>query len=303
MLIEEIKHDAVDANSDLGTLLRKCELLAAELGSQPLEDWLIWESNGYPEGAEFPNYRIWTLEIRGDFAGPYRAQIPNYSIPLSYIPANERGYYKNYKCAQSIASIEALIKECENQPSGALRVSTKDLASVLGTKVWQGYSCIEAWAQYPKGELVEVLNAVRNRILDFVLAVSKIHPTVASGGNTEGALESKEVNQVFHTTIYDDSTNIAGSSTEISITMNIIAWDFSSLAGLLRKKGVQEENIDELKQALESDEPPEDPNSFGPKVSEWIVKMSGKAADGSRDIGIGGAGSFLGQVLGKYFGF
>ena len=47
-LLEDIQSAAVDSNSDLGTILRKCKLLAARLGSKTLENWLIYESNGYP---------------------------------------------------------------------------------------------------------------------------------------------------------------------------------------------------------------------------------------------------------------
>lgn len=78
-LLEDIQNSAVDANSDLGTLLRKCKLLAARLGSQPLEDWLIWESNGYPDDVPVPDYRIWSLEVKGDFVDPVRIiqDVPN----------------------------------------------------------------------------------------------------------------------------------------------------------------------------------------------------------------------------------
>jgi hypothetical protein len=24
-----------------------------------LEDWLVWESNGYPDNVEVPEYRVW----------------------------------------------------------------------------------------------------------------------------------------------------------------------------------------------------------------------------------------------------
>jgi len=63
-LIEEIQREAVDSKSDLGMLLRKCKLLAARLGSKPLEDWLLWESNGYPGDVQVPDYRIWPLELK-----------------------------------------------------------------------------------------------------------------------------------------------------------------------------------------------------------------------------------------------
>ncbi len=55
-ILEEIQQAAVDANSDLGTLLRKCKVFAARMESQPLENWLIWESNGYPDEVEVPEY-------------------------------------------------------------------------------------------------------------------------------------------------------------------------------------------------------------------------------------------------------
>jgi hypothetical protein len=55
-LLEDIQNAAIDSQSDLGTLLRKCKLLAARLGSQPLEEFLLWESNGYPDDVEVPDY-------------------------------------------------------------------------------------------------------------------------------------------------------------------------------------------------------------------------------------------------------
>ena len=58
-ILEDIQNDAVDASKDLSTLLRKCKLLAARLGSQQLEDWLLWESNGYPGDVPVPDYRVW----------------------------------------------------------------------------------------------------------------------------------------------------------------------------------------------------------------------------------------------------
>lgn len=54
-LLDEIQTAIVDASSDLGTVLRKCKLLAARLKNEPFQEWLIWESNGYPEHVKVPN--------------------------------------------------------------------------------------------------------------------------------------------------------------------------------------------------------------------------------------------------------
>ena len=64
-LLEDIQNDAADASSKVSTLLRKCRILVARLENQQLEDWLIWESGGYPEEIPVPSYRVWSLEIKG----------------------------------------------------------------------------------------------------------------------------------------------------------------------------------------------------------------------------------------------
>ena len=108
-LIEEIQSAAVDSESDLGILLRKCKLLAARLGSQPLEDWLLWEANGYPENADVPDYRIWPLEVKGHFMGPFGSGLRNAPIPIVHLPKKARDNFMKYKCRQSIATERKLI--------------------------------------------------------------------------------------------------------------------------------------------------------------------------------------------------
>jgi hypothetical protein len=195
-LLEEIQAAAVDGNSDLGTILRKCKLLASRLGSQPLEDWLLWESNGYPDDVPVPDYRKWPLQLKGQFAG-YLRTVMSAPIPLVMLPENVRSKYEDYECRQSIAGIEATLADA-NSGSGTLSVSTSDLAVMLGDNVYENYNCIKAWAEFGKGHLFELLNAVRNRILDFALAIWKQDPTAGEiRGETKGKIEPAQVNQIF----------------------------------------------------------------------------------------------------------
>ena len=64
-LIEDIQTAAVDSGTDLAALLRKCKLLAARLGSDSLEEWVQWESDGYPDDAPIPKYRVWAVDLKG----------------------------------------------------------------------------------------------------------------------------------------------------------------------------------------------------------------------------------------------
>ena len=126
-LLEEIQHSAIDGKSDLAEVLQKCKLLGARLHSQPLEDWLVWESNGYPQEATVPEYRIWRLKVFGNFAGPFGTGIRNAPISLdllSFLPDKSKELYRRYQCRESIAAIEATLGASK---TGRVAVSTGDL--------------------------------------------------------------------------------------------------------------------------------------------------------------------------------
>lgn len=299
-LLEDIQNSAVDANSDLGTLLRKCKLLAARLGSKPLEDWLLWESNGYPDSVSVPEYRIWSLDVMGHFVGPFGSGLRNAPIPIACLPEEVRESYQRYECRQSIASIEATLAA---KSEGAVQVSTGDLALVLGQNVYQHQNCLQAWAKFSTNHLVELVNSVRNRILDFALAVWKEQPAAGdSSTKVSTTIDSARVTQIFNTTVYGGSANLVGAANHSTIEFNIIEKDFFALERILRENGVDDDDLKELKAALESEEQPIPTKRFGPKVSSWIAKMVKKAAEGSWGVGVGAAGTLLAQVISKYYG-
>lgn len=300
-LIEEIQRDAVDSKSDLGTLLRKCKLLAARLGSRTVEDWLLWESNGYPDSAEVPVYRMFPLEFKGHFSGPFGSGIRNAPIPMMCIPENFREFFLNYKCRQSIASIEETLKKDD---SGTLQVSTGDLAVLLGMKVYQHQNCMQAWAEMGVSRLVELLNTVRNRTLDFVLAVWKEAPMAGEiGGGDNQVIEPARVTQIFNTTVYGGAANLVGSATNAPVTFNVSQGNFGTLEKLLTANGVPNEDVQQLREAVQA-EATVAPGSggFGPRVSSWIANMVKKAAQGTWQIGIGAAGGLLAEAISKYYG-
>jgi hypothetical protein len=299
-LLEDIQNSAIDAKSDLGTLLRKCKLLAARLGSQPLEDWLIWESNGYPDDTPVPDYRVWPLEIRGNFAGPFGSGLQNVTIPYVCLPEKSRKHYKNYECRQSIATIEEMLGKATN---GTLYVSTADLAFALGQKVYQDMNCISTSASFGTSVLIELVNTVRNRILDFALAVWKEAPNAGElGNNPSEKIEATRVTQIFNTTVYGGSANLVGTSNASEIVFNIGMKDFLSLERVLNENGIGEEDIVKLRAAIESEPVPTEKGKFGTQVSSWIAKMMKKAAEGSWKIGLGAAGNLLAQAISKYYG-
>lgn len=173
---------------------------------------------------------------------------------------------------------------------------------MLGTKVYEHQNCVEAWAEFGANQLVEIVNTVRNRILDFSLAVWKEEPN-AGEPNTSTAhrLEAKKVTQIFNTTVYGGAANLVGAATDSTVVFNITANDFGALEKVLSEQGVGESDIAELKDALTAEPQLKADGSFGSKVSSWIAAMIKKAAEGTWNVGVAAAGNLLSQAISKYY--
>ena len=83
-LLYDIQSAVLDKDAELGPILLKVRLLAARLGSQPLADWVKYESEGYPSEAPVPDYRIIPVTYTATFSGPFGSGInsPEWHQPL-----------------------------------------------------------------------------------------------------------------------------------------------------------------------------------------------------------------------------
>ena len=198
---EEIQSAAVEGKTDLGTILRKCKVLAARLGNQPLEQWVLWESNGYPAGIEVPDYRSWPFELKGHFSGAFGSALNYAPIPSVCVPEKYRKSWETFECRDSVVRLEETLK---SDPI-MLKVTTGNLSVLLGQKVDQGMNCIQAWGEFGSGQLVEALNVVRNRILDFSLAMWKEYPQAGELGQQTEKINPSHITQIFQTSVYGGS--------------------------------------------------------------------------------------------------
>jgi len=166
-LIEEIQSDAVHQEVDLSTVLRKCKVLAAHIDSTQLEQWSTCEALGYPPGEPLPDYRIWPLRLKGEFAGPF-GRSKTAPIPLDSLPGNVRSSYAAYECRQSLNNIDDFLSQAED---GTVGVDSGDLYKMIGRKMIRGYRCVKVTAEFSAACLTEVQNSVRDRVISATLAL------------------------------------------------------------------------------------------------------------------------------------
>jgi hypothetical protein len=288
-LLEDIQDAAVDGKTDLATLLRKLRLLAARMGSREIEDWVQWEASGYPDNVSVPEYRVWSLELKGHFSGPAGSGIRNAPIPMACVPDRVRKSYTHYECRASIASIEDTLRKSKG---GSLQVGTGDLALTLGMKVYQYQNCVQAWAEFSTVHFVEVSNAVRNRLLDLAVALWREFPDAGkSGALSTQPSEAARVTQIFNTVVHGGTSSALEPS-----NANIVAGDMA--------KVVQRHYRGASRRVARRTAPraPQDGGKFGPRVSAWIAKMLERAASGAWSVGLGAAGSLLATAISRYYG-
>ena len=63
----QIQTETSSSGGDLPTILRKCKILAARLGSEEFARWITWELDGYSEYQPVPPYRQIAVQCYADF--------------------------------------------------------------------------------------------------------------------------------------------------------------------------------------------------------------------------------------------
>ena len=272
-LLHAIQTSIAQDGIDLSSILLKLRVLAARLGSQPFEEWIKHESEGYPPGVDVPSYRVTQAAYRGTFWGPFGSAINNAQIPPTVIAKYAGKHWNTFKIRQSIAEIDKLVEQYGGK-EGTLTFDASDLILLLQGKIYEDYSCNGITASIPKESLVQIQHSVQIRILEFTLELEKSVPsatdiTFASSRLSEEA-DSAKATQIYHQTINGNPTFInSGDGSQISVSIS--ARDESSLISYLVKAGITKSDATELAAIMASEEPASKEEPFGDKAkSGWL---------------------------------
>ena len=213
-LLREIQDAAIDSNVNLAAVLRKCKLLAARLGNPEFKQWVENELSGYPSVDDLPDYRVLQVNSKGHFSGPFQSGLRNADIPLSCI---DKKFHRNLKVSylnQPIAAMESLVTDASG---GTLQEPwNPDLVAYVGQNIYQGMNCMQAWKVIPVSSIIAALDAVRNRILNFVLEIESESPDAGEAPVNSNPVPHEKVHQIFNTYITGSVQNVATGSSNVS---------------------------------------------------------------------------------------
>lgn len=201
----------------------KLRYLASRLGSDPLAEWVKYESEGYPNSVEVPDYRIIGVVYTGTFSGAFGSSIRNAPIP-PYIICKEAGeQWESYKVRQSVASIDTLIANAK--VSGTLEINAANLILLLQGKIYPDYDINSVTGTIGAASLVELQNAVRTRVLELTIQIEKAVPHAAEitldHEEKIEAEDSQKVNQVISQIIHGNLMQISNTGDNSRIVLQI----------------------------------------------------------------------------------
>jgi len=290
-LVSELQREALDSNIPVTDLLRKASVDARKLGITEFSDWCQNELNGYTEHDDIPDYR----KVKGEL----KAYNPYHGWQSCVIPEEEvEESVCNTKTNQPISGLQALLSDETN----FLTIPFPGHVKATLRKV---FDCdLEMALHISPNAVTSIVDIVRNGVLDWALRLEE--EGILGEGLTFSDTEKKKAQNNPNINIHNFQGvfgNVSDSNVTQELNMNIQQNDFESLAKYLEAQGVDNEDIQELQNALGKDAPPQTAEKFGEMVSGWIGKMTTKAASGIWQINISTAAALLTEAIKAYYGF
>lgn len=297
--LRQIQEAAVDKDTDVPMLLRKCKVLATRLKNEPFKRWVDQELNGYKAKDDLPPYRVFTVNSFGYFSGYGGSGYKNAPIPLVSFPEKVRTNLRHSYLLSSVSYYFSLL----NGNHDLQEPWPADLVAHFSSKILEDMNLMAAWKSIPRSAVVAMIDTVRNKILNFVLELEEEIPNAGELQLNSQTIPQEKVTQIFNTYISGNIQNVAAASTNFSQTsqISIIANDLESLTKYLEAQGIGPSDLLALKKAVEKDQTAEHRKPFGTKVTQWMAKMLSKAATGTWDVSTDVASSILTEALKQYF--
>lgn len=305
-LIADIQNEALQADAPLGPMLLKLRLLAARLDSKPLEDWVKYESEGYPKEVPVPEYRKLSVHYRGSFAGPFGGGVNNVAIPSHLIREYAGESWLESEIRSSVSAIDDLLA---SRTSGGQIQTTNasNLVLLLKGKVFPDYEPISVVGVVSGSEMAAIQHAVRSKVLELTIELERQIPeslnvSVASTSAVTDEAESERVSTLSSKIIYGNNIEINNAGNSGNINFSIKMGDVEDLTRALADGGLPQTEAKQIADIISSEQPASPQEPLGKRAQKWLVDNLKKAADGTWNIGTTVATNLITAAAMQYYG-
>lgn len=213
-LLRQIQEELASSDVDVVAVLRKCKILARRLHSDQFAQWVDWELNGYPKDADVPEYRTVHPVHYASFSNGYWS-VQRQPISTLLIDKEWRHVFEPFPYRAGIAAVQALAAS-----GGGGMLERNELRFLLKGKVVD-LPCHQFWSQISDVELKQIVSAVTNRLLDFVMDIEAENPDAGEAPASEVPVPPERVQQLVQNHFHGPVGNIAQNSSGFSQTATL----------------------------------------------------------------------------------
>lgn len=301
-LISDLINDILDPQISPSTILRKAKVLASNLKNKKFKKWVDNELNGYESTIdEVPDYRKGQTISYGNFVHPLGHTLNSVPIPTLNLPDSYKEVINRLLIAEGVGNLESLLETDSESFSSPWPA---DVIALISNKIFEDYTCISAWKRISRGQIAQVLNSVRNSLLNFILELQEKHPEIKDSEETLSKIPEDQVTSVVNNFIYGNH-NVIGSGIGVTqeIYQRVQKNELESLLNYMGSIGVSQNDRKELSEAIKKDGSKIKPKEFGPKVTTWVSNMVKNILKGTWNVAISSGPTLISRALASYYGW
>ncbi|MCH8878080.1 MAG: hypothetical protein IIA89_14880 [Chloroflexi bacterium] len=193
-ILAQIQKDILNQEVPISAILRKAKVLAAQLESSELQEWASGELDGYQNLDSLPDYRLLSTSASGQWTNGYWT-LNDRSVPMYKIDDEDlKKWLTTYPVYSGIRTVENLVADL-----GEKRIMfPPEIVALVNNEVGeQGYGYSTLHYNLDSTVFDQILDIVRNRLLDFILQLDK------QWVNEEDPPPKAEVSELVKVTIYN----------------------------------------------------------------------------------------------------
>lgn len=291
-IVIELQRLASDGKCLVDELLRKALIVSTKLQIADFSDWIRSELDGYRD-KDVPEYRIVPTSLKA--INP----VNGFHMPIFSDGPGRGDEFSRAPVSSPIGELSVLIQS----ESEFFQIPLPNAVQRRLHRSCDMPMPLECYLRVSPNSVSGILDAVRNTILNWAL---KLEQEGILGEGMRFTSEEKAIamtSQNIHIGSFQGILgDVAGSTVTQTLTMSIKAGDFNSLKLQLAEAGVSADDLESLKEALDTDPKPTSPSGFGPKVSAWIGTVMTKAASGAWKVTLDTAGKLIPTAIAAYYG-
>lgn len=223
MAKSQIIKDLANGVVDTQTALKRTKVLLQELDNDELLQWINYEIEGYPDGADIPEYR----EISGQLYGSYfKGSMANHikythvPLPLGNLPTEIKHDLLSTEITQGIEALKGMVLESERNKGRGL---SKPIPAEFYPLIAQanndlGMMIVTASVELNMPKILNIFPKVESKLLDILSYLEKQFGNLDDLDIDTESKSSEELETIInhiYVMIYNDKSVSIGNNNKI----------------------------------------------------------------------------------------